>query len=582
MYTKATTVQFSLVWLFAFMLASTVYAANCKLSVPTCVDSSPTKIFSGIAVSVSEVGGCWKYKYDYTCLKPNAVNYCQPFINAQPQCWQTNSQCSQWDSVLNTGCMKYTQTWRCSDPSRPTPSNTIKLSETYTLISSNYDPGPCQSLDNNPNCSIAESVCVSTTPPITIPPGISPSQVAPDGCYQKQNAYACLTGRTDTSECDGYASNPNCTLQSSSCDPADMVGGQCTFEKKTYRCMSSPPQTNTVTDCSGQLFCQDGKCFDKGYENDPDFARSMALMEAAREAGTYIDPNSLEIFKGVVSRCKIKFLANCCKKSGGGGGYSNNLLFNIVGQVGSNALAYGSRYTYDALYTSDAPNWMVQGMAALVGVDPVKTSSALANWSPSISLYGFTFSFGAAPAPGFFTSALGLPNPISLDSLNGAFGITSGGFYFDPTSFAIQIGLMILQDLLSCDQQEQILAMRRGQNLCYKVGDKYCSKKINLGFTKICLEWTESHCCFNSRLARIINEQGRAQIGKSWGSAQSPNCSGFTQAEFEKIDFSKIDLSEFIAEIMANIKMPDLQGMTQNVQGVVNQKMQNYYQRGRQ
>jgi hypothetical protein len=37
-----------------------------------------------------------------------------------------------------------------------------------------------------------------------------------------------------------------------------------------------------------------------------------------------------------------------------------------------------------------------------------------------------------------------------------------------------------------------------------------------------------------------------------------------------------------MAEIMANIKMPNVQGMTHNVQGVVQQKMQNYYQRGHQ
>jgi conjugal transfer mating pair stabilization protein TraN len=337
--------------------------------------------------------------------------------------------------------------------------------------------------------------------------------------------------------------------------------------------MSAPSKTNTVTDCSGQLFCQDGKCFDKGYENDPDFARTMALMEAAREAGTYMDPNSMQIFKGFDSRCRIKLfgLANCCKKSGGGGSYSNNLLFNIVAQSGGQAFSYGSRYVYDALYESDAPDWMVKGMAAMLDIDPEKTSSALSQWSPSFSLYGFTASTGTI-APGFIASKLGIA-PIPLGEFGGL------KFAFDPTSFAIQIGLMVLQDLMSCEQSEQILAMRRGQNLCHEVGT-YCSKKLPV--VKTCIEKTKSYCCFNSRLARIINEQGRAQIGKGWGSGESPNCSGFTQSEFEAIDFSRIDLSEFMSEIMANIKMPNIQGMTQNVQGVVQQKMQNYYQRGSQ
>jgi conjugal transfer mating pair stabilization protein TraN len=137
---------------------------------------------------------------------------------------------------------------------------------------------------------------------------------------------------------------------------------------------------------------------------------------------------------------------------------------------------------------------------------------------------------------------------------------------------------MILQDLLSCEQSEQILAMRRDQNLCHEIGT-YCSSELKLLFTKICIEHTKSYCCFNSRLARILNEQGRGQIGKSWGGAQSPNCTGFTQAEFAAIDFSSVDLSEFTAEIMANIRMPNLGSTSQQVQTSVQQKVQNYYQR---
>ena len=553
--------------LFTALTVQGAQAGDCVKSASICTDSTPCKTISGVNVCLSDIGQtCWRYQDTYTCLQPNAVNYCQPFVNAQPVCWQTSSQCSQMDTLFNSGCMQFTQTWRCNDPSIPTPANTIRLDDTYTLVSSNYDTSQCQSLSGNPNCQIAESRCIQTTPDSSLPSGIDPAQVAPDGCYKKQETYACFTGRTDTSECDSYASNPNCTLQSSQCDPADMVNGQCTFETRTYRCMSSPPQTNTVTDCSGQLFCQDGKCFDKGYENDPDFARSMALMEAAREAGTYMDPNSMEIFKGVDSRCKIKLfgLANCCKKSGGGEGYSNNLLFKIGMQVGAEAFSAGSKYVYDALY-SNSPEFLQKGFEAMIG------APSWSNYSPSFSLYGLTISTGEI-APGFIANQLGF-GVIDLGSFGGL------NFAFDPTSFAIQIGLMILQDLLSCDQQEQILAMRRGQNLCHEVGT-YCSRKLPI--VKICIEKTKSYCCYNSRLARIINEQGRAQIGKSWGSSQSPNCSGFTQAEFERIDFARIDLSEFMAEVMANVRMPNLQGITQNAQGVVNQKMQNYYQRGSQ
>ena len=173
---------------------NSVFAAECRLSGSVCVDTSPSKKISGVSVTLAEVGGCWEYEDTYTCIKPNAVNYCQPFVNAQPQCWQTYSQCAQMDTLFNSGCMKFTQTWRCNDQTMPTPVNTIRLDDTYTLLSSDFDPGPCASLASNPSCQIAESTCMSTTPP-SLPPGITTSQVAPDGCYQKQNVYACFTGR---------------------------------------------------------------------------------------------------------------------------------------------------------------------------------------------------------------------------------------------------------------------------------------------------------------------------------------------------------------------------------------------------
>ena len=259
-------------------------------------------------------------------------------------------------------------------------------------------------------------------------------------------------------------------------------------------------------------------------------------MEAAREAGVY--GSEAEVFKGFDSRCKIKLfgLANCCKKSGGGGGMSNaNMALGAAVQAGG---FFGSPYMYDAMFASDIP-WLVDRA--------VDAWSATA-WTSTTSFYGLQFSFSSTA------------------------GLQFVGF--DPYSFMLSVAIMVIQEMLSCEQPEQILAMRRGQNLCVEVGT-YCSKKI----LKICMERTKSFCCYNSRLARIINEQGRAQIGKGWGGAKTPNCSGFTPTEFATIDFSRIDLSEFTAEIMANVRMPDVGAMDQQMQSSIQQKVQNYYQR---
>ena len=64
---------------------------------------------------------------------------------------------------------------------------------------------------------------------------------------------------------------------------------------------------------------------------------------------------------------------------------------------------------------------------------------------------------------------------------------------------------------------------------------------------------TEGWCCFPSKLGRIINEQGRPQIGKSWGSASSPDCSGFTLEQLKQLKFDEMDLSEFLSSVKANV-----------------------------
>lgn len=86
--------------------------------------------------------------------------------------------------------------------------------------------------------------------------------------------------------------------------------------------------------------------------------------------------------------------------------------------------------------------------------------------------------------------------------------------------------------------------LKKGQKLCHYVGT-YCSKKV-----VTCVERKESYCCYNSPLARILQEQGRPQLGKGWGSAQHPQCEGFTQDELERLDFDAMDLSEFEALIV--------------------------------
>jgi conjugal transfer mating pair stabilization protein TraN len=139
-----------------------------------------------------------------------------------------------------------------------------------------------------------------------------------------------------------------------------------------------------------------------------------------------------------------------------------------------------------------------------------------------------------------------------------------------PGPWTIAMLAIQLSGILSCEQPEQILAMKRDNRLCHGVGS-YCSASVPI--VRVCIETTESYCCFNSRLSRILNEEGRAQLGKGWGGPQNPDCSGFTVAQLQALDFSRMNLSEFYAEIAPTL--PDVGAMRSRAQ----QKIDSYFGR---
>lgn len=119
-----------------------------------------------------------------------------------------------------------------------------------------------------------------------------------------------------------------------------------------------------------------------------------------------------------------------------------------------------------------------------------------------------------------------------------------------------------------CDvSKEGAVAQKVAQNMCHYVGT-YCSEEWALIG---CVQSKKVYCCFNSKLARIINEQGRNQLKSFqpdvWGTPENPVCRGFTPEEFQMLDFSKIDLSEFFEDIKSNIPLSEdvKQGAEQNI-----------------
>ena len=100
-----------------------------------------------------------------------------------------------------------------------------------------------------------------------------------------------------------------------------------------------------------------------------------------------------------------------------------------------------------------------------------------------------------------------------------------------------------------CRPLEEALAAKRDAGLCVRVPGAHCSETHQIPFGSVCLTRQQGYCCFVSKLARIIQQQGRGQLGMGWGSAETPDCTPLTISQIEQIDFSALDLSEIFPEI---------------------------------
>ena len=135
--------------------------------------------------------------------------------------------------------------------------------------------------------------------------------------------------------------------------------------------------------------------------------------------------------------------------------------------------------------------------------------------------------------------------------------------------FPLIPGIQLLVSL-GCSRAEMLLHQRDAQGLCAYVGS-YCSSSV-LG---VCLTKQKVYCCFTSKLSRILQEQGRQQLGKPWAKPRQEQCAGFTVDEFARLDLSQMDFSEVYAEFTAAARLPDELQATQDIQ----QKIEDYYAR---
>ena len=110
-----------------------------------------------------------------------------------------------------------------------------------------------------------------------------------------------------------------------------------------------------------------------------------------------------------------------------------------------------------------------------------------------------------------------------------------------------------------CTKDEIDLVDKRQKNLCVYVGKQ---NKQTMGITTVV---KHHYCCFGSLLNKVIQVEGRKQLGINFGSGGRTDCRGLTLAEIMQLDFDKMDFSEFFQDILKRMKIPKVRDISSRV-----------------
>jgi len=416
-----------------------------------------------------------------------------------------------------------------------------------------------------------------------------------DACASNCHGACPLSGAYNTS-------TQKCELAPSAVCPSGSVdtGGN--------QCASCPHSNSTCVYYNGEWVCPSSPCFTEeqieddepdeppsGYEND------RAIDEEGNCLGT------IYIFSGKKMRCRPAGLQtgfhNCCDEAQGklydSTGSTGMMLgdaikavylcldlvkkarflsqvkaFELVGNQVNLLDAYGQ--VVNVVTGAEAEVW--QALAQSGKLPNVGTGVFQFDFQTNYSDYINAYLNEMAPTLAAQIVTMALTRAIDDPVLSAAVDLVAQAIFaslgwVSPWTVALSaLNLVMSLFMGSCDEQDVITSTYKESGYCHYVGSR-CVKKLPLVG---CVQKAKVYCCFNSKLARIIHEQGRPQLttfGPSggWGSAKRPNCRGFTPEEFQSIDFGKIDFSEYVGDIQRRVR----QNLEPQIMDIFQKSMEN-------
>jgi hypothetical protein len=389
------------------------------------------------------------------------------------------------------------------------------------------------------------------------------------------------------SDCAALETDPNCLFLGSSCIENSTAedGVTCLVNEETYDCGQtvtlSTSELNTVASCAGApVRCMGEECVTGSGSKSTSFGEAHAYTQMMNMMGLETDCSggACRIFVGENLQCTkaVGGIQNCCKHPSTGFGVVDyiKLMFAMAKADGyvqdldpSNSFLGAWNLVRDPLvdaWESISSIWTEPATSTAGATGAVANEAAQAGMIETFkqdmmrNMYEFLQSnFNDEIANMIFAEGTG--GTITLNTTLGTVFYTIG-----LVMTIVVVTELVVAILFPCEPESFELGAKKEMKSCHFVG-RYCKKDTPFG----CLEKANSYCCFNSPLARIVMQEIRKQgIGGVWGSAEAPNCDGIAVSDINQVDWSQVDLSEWVAFLDLAGKLPDVTNInTENLTG---------------
>lgn len=378
---------------------------------------------------------------------------------------------------------------------------------------------------------------------------------ASGGCTLWDRHYTYTTTTTTRDYFPGCSPPAGASQIGSSCAATDAIGA-CTATTRTYvyevedeagACAAYTQSYSCVGDVGGR-WVPDGPCSSAGAANCKETGTTRTEGPGTRDVG------GVNVYAACWSRsrtyeCLIRTETNNCSVPDGCVHEADTCLEDTPSGPGGECMTIDHSYQCTSTTTTTTTVNNCQRQMCLG--DSCFTLEREANDE---------FPRGLRPTGGDGSGRQGLRRQSRLPDLQGhEAALQEGGPGLPQLLQGFRLGVSL--GLAHCDEQEKQLIAKQEIKATHYVGT-YCSNNSLFG----CLEKSMVYCAFEGSLGRIVQEAGRPQIGKTWGTAKSPDCSGFTVDQFQLLDLTNVDFSEFYNDKLKDFAAPNADATATRIQ----------------